>query len=118
MKPFAPITLAFCLTLVACGKSSDVHEYKLKGEVARVLSCDKEEYTCQAIVFQGEKKKYNEVWQISGKPKKGDKVYRVCQFKIAPIKQKDGQKSAGLASRSSVEKTLDNNNCSELAHLE
>jgi len=117
LKLLLPMSLVLSIFLTGCGQSSDTHEYLLQGKVAEVISCDKEEYLCEAHVFKGPKKKYNEIWRIVGEPEVGDKVYRVCKFKIAPQQGKDNAKSAGLSSRSKIEKTLDNNNCSEMAYL-
>ena len=118
MKALSVFTLCFTLFLTGCGQSSDSHEYELYGNVAEIISCDTEEYLCRAHVFKGPKKKYNEIWTIIGEPKVGDKVYRVCSFKIAEIQGSDQAKSAGLSSRNKIEKTLDNNNCSRLAYLD
>ena len=111
------LLVIIALILAGCGPSSDTHEYLLQGKVAEVIRCDKEAYICEAHVFKGPKRKYNEIWRIAGEPKAGDKVYRVCRFKIAPQQGKDSAKSAGLSSRSKIEKTLDNNNCDETAFI-
>lgn len=118
MKPTFILTTLFSTLLTGCGKNSDSHEYELHGKVAEVISCDTEQYLCKAHVFKGPKKKYNEIWTILGDPKVGDKVYRLCSFKIAEIQGNDKEKSAGLSSRNKIEKTLANTNCSTLAYMD
>lgn len=108
--------LTFTTLLFACGRNDDVHEYQLLATVLQVLKCDKQKETCIAKVYKGENAQYSEIWTIADFVKKGDRVHRTCRFQIAKNLGDDKSKSAGLSSRSTVEKELNNANCDKYGH--
>lgn len=117
MIPKTLFTCIIILLLAGCGGYGDSHEYRLTARVSDVITCDNETEECQVHVVKGENKKFKEVWTVSGKAEKGDDVYKLCSFKVAPIEGPDDSKSAGLSSRSQVETTLNNTNCTTQAFI-
>ena len=101
----------------ACGGYGDTHHYKLDAQVLSVLSCDKEANTCQARVSKSNKTQYSEVWLVQGTPQQGDVVSKTCSFKVVKQAASKEQIGASFSSRDTVEKTLDNTNCLNLAQI-